>query len=233
MELKAILFDVFGTVVDWRTSLIDELSAWGRDRVPGADWTGLVDDWRAAYAPSMARVRRGELAWTPLDALHRQTLDEIAPRYGVVGLTPSEMDWVNRGWHRLRPWPDSVPGLTRLKRRYLLSPLSNGNVALLVNMAKQAGLPWDLVLCAEIFRHYKPDAEVYLGACSLLGLLPGQVMLCAAHNSDLAAAQALGLQTAFIPRPLEYGPLQVRDFDAEGQWDVVAADLTALADRLA
>lgn len=233
MEVKAILFDVFGTVVDWRTSLIEELSAWGRDRLPRADWTGLVDHWRSAYAPSMACVRRGELAWTPLDALHRQTLDEIAPRYGVVGLSASEMDWVNRGWHRLRPWPDSVAGLTRLKRRYILSPLSNGNVALLVNMAKHAGLPWDLVLCAELFRHYKPDAEVYLGACALLGLLPAQVMLCAAHNGDLEAAQMLGMQTAFIPRPTEYGPLQSKDFDAEGQWDLVAPDLEGLADRLA
>ncbi len=231
MEVKAILFDVFGTVVDWRTSLIEEFTAW--NRLPGADWTGLVDHWRAAYAPSMNRVRQGDLPWTKLDDLHRQTLQEIAPRYGVTGLSTAEMEWVNQGWHRLRPWPDSVPGLTRLKQRYVLSPLSNGNVALLTNMAKRAGLPWDLVLCAEVFRHYKPDAEVYLGACELLGLQPAQVMLCAAHNNDLEAAQALGLRTAFIPRVTEYGPLQVRDFSADGAWDVVAADLVALAGRLA
>ncbi len=232
MDLKAILFDVFGTVVDWRTSLITELSAWGADRLPEADWAGLVDAWRGAYAPSMDRVRKGELPWTPLDVLHRRTLEEIAPRFGVTGLTEAELDWMNRGWHRLNPWPDSVPGLTRLRQRYILSPLSNGNVALLTNMAKRAGIPWDLVLCAEVFERYKPDPEVYLGACRLLGLEPAQVMLCAAHNSDLAAAQRLGLRTAFIPRPTEYGPHQTRDFAAEGEWDVVAANMTALADRL-
>lgn len=233
MDLKAILFDVFGTVVDWRTSLIEELTAWGGTRLPGADWTGLVDAWRGAYAPSMDRVRRGELPWTKLDTLHRQTLDAIAPRFGVTGLSEAELEWVNQGWQRLKPWPDSVTGLTRLRTRYMLSPLSNGNVSLLTLMAKRAGLPWDLILCAEVFERYKPDAEVYLGACRLLSLAPAQVMLCAAHNSDLAAAQALGLRTAFIPRPTEYGPHQSRDFTAEGHWDVVAPDLQGLADRLA
>lgn len=230
--VKALVFDVFGTVVDWRGSLIDELSAWGRARGLAADWTGLVDAWRAAYAPSMDRVRRGELPWTNLDSLHRASLEALAPRFGVVGLDAAAMDWVNRGWHRLRPWPDSVDGLARLKARYIISPLSNGNVALLTNMAKHAGLPWDLVLCAEVFRHYKPDAETYLGAARLLGLEPGEVMMCAAHNQDLAAAQALGLRTAFIARPTEYGPHQVRDFGAEGEWDVVVGDIGALADRL-
>lgn len=233
MDVRAILFDVFGTVVDWRGSLIEELGAWGAERGLAVDWPGLVDAWRGAYAPSMDRVRRGELPWTNLDALHRAGLAELAPRYGLVGQTPEAMEWISLGWHRLRPWPDSVPGLVRLRRRYILSPLSNGNVALLVNMARAQGLPWDLVLCAEVFRHYKPDPETYLGACQLLALDPSQVMLCAAHNGDLAAAQRLGLRTGFVARPAEYGPRQVRDFAPEGGWDIVAADMDEFAGKMA
>ena len=233
MTVRALLFDVFGTVVDWRGSLINELAEWGERRGLTADWTGLVDAWRAAYAPSMDRVRRGEMPWTMLDRLHRASLDVLAPQFGLSGLAEADMDWVNRGWHRLRPWPDSVGGLTRLKQARIISPLSNGNVALLANMAKQAGLPWDLVLCAEVFRHYKPDPETYLGAAAMLGLAPGEVMLCAAHNQDLAAAQLLGLRTAFIARPTEYGPHQVRDFGPEGEWDVAVDSIEALADWIA
>jgi len=233
MDVQAVLFDVFGTVVDWRGSLIGELSAWGAERGVRADWTGLVDTWRGAYAPSMDRVRRGELPWTKLDALHMATLREIGPRFGLVGISDADLDWVNRGWHRLRPWPDSVPGLRALHPRYILGPLSNGNVSLLVDMARGAGLPWDVILGAEVFGHYKPDPETYLGACRLLSLEPGQVMLCAAHNHDLAAAQKLGLRTAFIPRLTEYGPLQVRDFGPEGEWDVIAADMEDFAGRMA
>ncbi len=232
MNVKALLFDVFGTVVDWRGSLVQELETWGRDRGITADWTGLIDAWRAAYAPSMDRVRRGALPWTNLDALHRASLETLAPRFGLVGLDEAALDWVNRGWHRLRPWPDSVAGLTRLKQRFIIGPLSNGNVALLTNMAKQAGLPWDLVLCAEVFRHYKPDPEAYLGAAALLGLSPDQVMLCAAHNQDLAAARECGLRTAFIARPTEYGPHQSRDFGPESDWDLAVGSIEELADRL-
>jgi len=232
-DVRAILFDVFGTVVDWRGSLIEELQAWGAARGLTVDWPGLVDAWRGAYKPSMDRVRRGELPWTNLDALHRASLAELAPGYGLVGQSPADMEWVNLGWHRLRPWPDSVPGLVRLRPRYVLSPLSNANVALLVDMARAQGLPWDLVLCAEVFRHYKPDPETYLGACGLLALDPPQVMLCAAHNADLAAAQRLGLRTGFVARPTEYGPHQVRDFAPEGEWDVVAADMQEFAGKMA
>ena len=227
--VKALLFDVFGTVVDWRTSLVEEFTASGA--APGADWTGLVDAWRAAYAPSMDEVRQGRSPWMNLDALHRASLASLLPRFGVT-LDPAQFEWVLRGWHRLRPWPDSVAGLTRLKARFTLSPLSNGNVALLTNMAKHAGLPWDLVMCAELFRHYKPDAEAYLGACALLDLDPGEVMMCAAHNADLAAAQSHGLRTAFIARPAEYGPHQNRDFKAEGDWDYAVGSIEALADAL-
>jgi len=232
MDVQAILFDVFGTVVDWRGSLIAELSEWGAARGIGADWTGLVDTWRGAYAPSMDRVRRGELPWTKLDDLHMATLREIGPQFGLVGLPDADMEWVNRGWHRLRPWPDSVPGLRALHPRYILGPLSNGNVSLLVDMARGAGLPWDVILGAEVSGHYKPDPETYLGACRMLSLQPEQVMLCAAHNYDLVAAQGLGLRTAFVPRPTEYGPLQVRDFGPEGEWDVVASDMEDFAARM-
>jgi len=230
--VKAILFDTFGTVVDWRGSLIGELSAWGATRGLDVDWAGLVDAWRGAYMPSMNRVRRGELPWTILDDLHRATLDKLVVQFGISGLSEADLDFINRGWHRLRPWPDAVAGLTRLKARYIIGPLSNGNVALLVNMAKSAGLPWDMVCSTELFRHYKPDPESYLGACALLRLPPAQVMMAAAHNGDLRAARAVGLKTCFFARPTEYGPHQSRDFAADEAWDVVADDILDVAARM-
>ena len=232
IAVKAILFDTFGTVVDWRGSLIAELGAFGAARGIVADWTGLVDAWRANYAPSMDRVRRGEQPWTKLDVLHRATLDELVVRFGVSGLGEADLDHINRGWHRLTPWPDAVEGLTRLKRRHIIAPLSNGNVSLLLNMAKHSGIPWDMICATELFHHYKPDPETYLGAAALLGLEPGEVMMAAAHNGDLAAARACGLRTAFFPRVSEYGPHQTRDFAADGEWDVVAADIVDLAERM-
>jgi len=231
-DVQAILFDTFGTVVDWRGSLIDEMTAFGTTRGIAADWAGLVDAWRAAYAPSMDRVRRGEVPWTILDDLHRASLERLVVEFGIAGLTDADLDTLNRGWHRLRPWPDAVPGLTRLKRRVLIAPLSNGNVALLVNMAKHAGLPWDMVCATELFGHYKPDPETYLGAARLLGLAPGAVMMAAAHNGDLHAARRCGLKTAFFPRPTEYGPHQVRDFASDSDWTVIAADIEDLATRM-
>jgi 2-haloacid dehalogenase len=230
--VKAILFDVFGSVVDWRGSLIGELSEWGASRGLNADWTGLVDAWRGAYMPSLDQVRRGELPWTILDDLHRATLDKLVARFGITGLNAADLDFINHGWHRLRPWPDSVGGLTRLKTRYIIGPLSNGNVALLVNMAKAAGLPWDVITAAELFRHYKPDPETYLGAAKLLGLAPAQVMMAAAHNSDLRAARTVGLKTCFFARPTEYGPHQSRDFAADEAWDVVAENILDVAARM-
>ena len=230
--VKAILFDTFGTVVDWRGSLIAELSQWGSGRGLAVDWAGLVDAWRAAYAPSMDRVRRGELPWTPLDDLHRATLDELVVRFGVKGLSDADLAHINRGWHRLKPWPDAIGGLTRLKENYIIAPLSNGNVALLLNMAKNAGIPWDMICATELFRHYKPDPETYLGAAKLLGLRPDEVMMAAAHNNDLKAARACGLKTCFFPRPTEYGPYQVRDFAADEAWDVVATDIVDVATRM-
>ena len=232
MTVKAILFDTFGTVVDWRGSLVSELSAWGNTRGLTVNWAGLVDAWRAAYAPSMNRVRRGELPWTILDDLHRSTLDELVVRFVVTGLSEADLDHINRGWHRLKPWPEAVAGLTRLKARYTIGPLSNGNVALLLNMAKHSGIPWDMIFATELFLHYKPDPETYLGAAKLLGLAPDEVMMAAAHNNDLAAARACGLKTCFFPRATEYGPHQTRDFSAESEWDIIARDIVDVADRL-
>jgi 2-haloacid dehalogenase len=232
-NVKALLFDVFGTVVDWRTSLIDNFTKWGNAKGIDGDWTGLVDAWRGAYMPSMDEVRKHpDRGFVILDDLQRQSVEPLAAKLGITGLTSADFDYLTRGWHSLEPWPDSVSGLTRLKKNFIISPLSNGNVALLTNMAKHAGLPWDLVLSAEIFKHYKPDPETYLGAAKILSLRPEQVMLVAAHNNDLAAAKAVGLKTAFVPRPTEYGPLQNRDFGPEGEWDFVVNDLNDLADRL-
>ncbi|MEH2509120.1 2-haloacid dehalogenase [Nitrobacteraceae bacterium AZCC 1564] len=231
-DVKALLFDVFGTVVDWRTSLIDNFTKWGDAKGISGDWTALVDAWRGAYMPSMDEVRKHpDRGFVILDDLQRRSVEPLAAKLGIRGLTSADFDHLTRGWHSLEPWPDSVGGLTRLKKNFIISPLSNGNVALLVNMAKHAGLPWDLVLSAEIFRHYKPDPETYLGAAKILSLRPEQVMLVAAHNNDLAAAKAVGLKTAFVPRPTEYGPLQSRDFGPEGEWDFVVTDLNDLADK--
>ena len=231
-SVKAILFDTFGSVVDWRGSLIADLGGWAAERGIAGDWAGLVDAWREAYAPSMDQVRRGELPWTILDDLHRATLERLVGQFGITGLTEADLDHINRGWHRLKPWPDALAGLNRLRRRYIIGPLSNGNVALLVNMAKAAGIPWDMVCSTELFGHYKPDPQTYLGAARILGLKPGEVMMAAAHNGDLAAARACGLRTAFWPRVSEYGPLQKRDFAADSDWDVVAADIGDLATQL-
>ena len=201
--VKALLFDVFGTVVDWRASIIREVAA----AAPRVDAAAFADQWRReGYRDAIAAIRRGEQPWADADTLHRRKLDELMVRHGVDGLAEPEVAELNRAWHRLDPWPDSVPGLTRLKSKYIISPLSNGNFALLVNMAKRAGLPWDCVLSADLLGAYKPDPATYLGAAKLLGLAPGEVMMVAAHGADLKAAAELGLRTAFVARPEEHGP---------------------------
>src|SRR5216684_2128722 len=200
--VKALVFDVFGTVVDWRTSLIADFTKWADKRGVNADWTALVDGWRAVYAASMDEVRKHpERGYVILDRLHRQSLEKLAAQLSIEGLNDADLHHLTMGWHRLNPWPDSVAGLTRLKTKYIIAPLSNGNFALLTNMAKFAGLPWDLVLSAELFEHYKPDREAYLTAVDLLGLKPEETMMCAAHTGDLKAARSFGLRTAFIHRP--------------------------------
>ena len=230
--VKALTFDVFGTVVDWRSSIIEEGRALGRSKNIEADWVAFADAWRGRYQPSMSRVRDGEMPWTNLDNLHRTSLDALLEEFGIAGLDEHEIDDLNRAWHRLNPWPDSVAGLSRLKKKYILATLSNGNVALLVNMAKKAGLPWDAILGAEVTKHYKPQPECYLLSAQLLDLAPHECMLVAAHNGDLLAAGALGFRTAFVGRPTEYGPDQQADLQAEHPFDIVSESFTDLADKL-
>jgi 2-haloacid dehalogenase len=229
---KALAFDVFGTVVDWHGGVRREAAALAAQLGCAVDAAAFASDWRAGYAPAMDKVRTGQLPWTRIDGLHRMILEQIIDRHGLAHASEAEREHLNRAWHRLPPWPDTLPGLVRLKRKFLLTTLSNGNFSLLTEMAKHAGLPWDCVISAELFGHYKPDPETYLGAARLLCLPPDQVMMVAAHNHDLKAAQKLGLKTAFVARPTEYGPLQKYDFEARGDWDIVAKDFGGIADRM-
>lgn len=229
--VKALAFDVFGTVVDWRGGVIRAGEELARERNLHVNWPAFADAWRKKYAPSMDRVRRGDLPWTNLDALHRASLDGLLEEFGVERFTEDEKEHLNKAWHRLDPWPDSVEGLTRLKKHHIIAPLSNGNVALLTNMAKLAGLPWDLVLSAEIVRRYKPDPETYLMVPAFLDLRPEEVAMVAAHPDDLRAAAGNGLRTVYVPRPLEWGP----EGEAEASdpaFDVVARDFVQLAEKL-
>ncbi|HYR82448.1 MAG TPA: haloacid dehalogenase type II [Terriglobia bacterium] len=230
--VKALVFDTFGTVVDWRGSITQEGEAWGKARGLQIDWARFADRWRAGYAPSMDKVRKGQLPWTKLDDLHRALLEDLLKEFHIEGLTEAEKDHWNRVWHRLKPWPDSVAGLTRLKKKYLIAPLSNGNVALLTNMAKNSGLPWDAILGAELARHYKPDREVYLSAADFLGVKVPEVMMVAAHMGDLRAARELGLRTGFIYRPNEYGPTRQPDKANPGDFDVVSTSMLDLAAKM-
>jgi 2-haloacid dehalogenase len=228
---RAILFDVFGTLVDWRGSVAAGLASYGAARGIDADWFAITDAWRGAYQPSMARVRRGEQKWTNLDDLHREALAALLPKFEVGDVPDGDLDELVSLWHRLTPWPDSVAGLLRLKRDFIIASLSNGHVALQVALAKHTGFAWDMIFGADLYQHYKPDQETYLGACGFLGLPPGEVMLAAAHNEDLAAARALGLQTAFISRPMEYGAPDERARPAQN-WVIVAESVEDLAARL-
>ena len=232
MAFKALLFDVFGTVVDWRGSIIAEGEAFGRPRGLDVDWAAFADGWRAKYQPAMQRVRDGQTGWVKLDDLHRQNLDELLEEMAITGLTRDEIDHWNRVWHRLNAWPDTIEGLTRLKTKFILATLSNGNVALIVNMAKHANLPWDAVLGAEVAGHYKPQPEAYLKTAQILGLDPEECLMVAAHNSDLVAAGACGLGTAFVARPREYGCGQTADKEAENEYHYVAGDFLDLAYQL-
>ena len=231
-DVRAMTFDVFGTVVDWRTSIAKEGEAVGRRHRIQADWSSFADDWRGGYGPAMQRVRSGELGWTKIDDLHRMILDELVPQYGLTELSDDELDELNRAWHRLMPWPDTVEGLTRLRIVDVLSSISNGNVALLVNMAKNAGLPWDAVLSAELANQYKPDREVYLKAADLLGLQPEQVMMVAAHKGDLRASAGVGFRTAYVPSPTEFAPHVERDLTPDPDFDLVATNFNDMAAQL-
>jgi 2-haloacid dehalogenase len=233
-DIKACLFDVFGTVVDWRTSVSRDLQEFARRKgIGGVDWLEFAVEWRKLYQPSMDEVRSGRRAFTILDVLHRESVVTLVERYRIAGLSQADIDHMSRAWHRLDPWPDVREGLGRLKRDHIIAPCSNGNIALMVNMAKRAGLPWDCILGAETARAYKPMPEAYLASCRQLGLAPSAVMMVAAHNGDLKAARAQGLATAFVARPLEHGPGQTTNLAPDWSCvDVAAADFGELADRL-
>lgn len=233
IAVRALLFDTFGTVVDWRGGLISRLEGWGKARGIVADWPMLVDGWRMAYPPSLRRVRTGEREWAVLDVLQRESLERLVSEFGITGLDDAAIDELVSMWHELPAWPDSVAGLHRLRTRYVIAPLSNGHVALLVRMAKTVGLPWDAIFGADVFRHYKPDPETYLGAAGLLGCQPHEVMLVASHPSDLDAAAKCGLRTCYVSRPLEYGAGRVVEATPEpGRFDLMVAGLDELARTL-
>ena len=226
---KVLAFDVFGTVVDWHGSIAAEAA---RLKL-SVDPVAFASAWRDGYKPAMARVRSGELGWTKIDDLHRMILDQVLGQFGIDTLSESQKQDLNLVWHRLNPWADTVEGLTRLKKHFTIVTLSNGNLSLLANMAKHAGLPWDLILSAEVFRHYKPDPETYLGVAATFDVKPEEVMLVAAHKDDLEAAHKLGLQTAFVERPEEFGPTHLRNDLHKEEWvDYHASDFNTLANLL-
>jgi 2-haloacid dehalogenase len=229
---RALVFDVFGTVVDWHGSIAREVAALAAGHGVAIDSGAFATAWRAGYQPAMQRVRIGDLPWQRIDALHRLILDTLIDPFGLGRLTDAEREHLNLAWHRLAPWDDSVAGLTRLKRRFVISPLSNGNFSLLTNLAKRAGLPWDCVISAELFRHYKPDPETYLGAADLLGVAPDALMLVACHPSDLRAAADCGLRTAYVERAAENGEGVPPPTVSSAEFDVVASDFVDLAEKL-
>lgn len=233
-NVKACVFDTFGTVVDWCSSVIAEATGWGKAKGVNINWVEFTDRWRLEYRPTIDKVRKGEIPWTNLDDLQRMILEELLKQYKIEGLSEEEkVNWAHV-WRRLKPWPDSVEGLTRLKKKYIISPMSNGNVALLTNLAKFAGLPWDVILGTDLVKHYKPDREMYLSAPFYLDLKPDEVMMCAAHSGDLHAARSYGLHTGFIYRPNEFGAssVDVPDKAKPGDFDVVSESIIDLAQQM-
>jgi 2-haloacid dehalogenase len=234
-RVRALVFDVFGTVVDWRSGVArDALPFLARHVQSRVDPAAFADAWRKRYDPAMEAVRSGRRPFVRLDVLHWENLVAVLPAFGIdpAKVPAAELDELNLAWHRLDPWPDVVAGLTRLKSRYVIAPLSNGNVVLMLDMAKRAGLPWDAILGAELAQAYKPDPEAYLRTVDMLAMQPNEICMVAAHNGDLAAARACGLATAFVPRPTEHGPGQTKDLQPEQDWDVIASDFGDLADKL-
>jgi 2-haloacid dehalogenase len=233
-NVKALVFDTFGTVVDWRSSVISEGMAWGKAKGLNINWVDFADRWRLGYGPTMDKVRKSEIPWTRLDDLHRLILNDLLKEFKIEGLTEEEKVSWSHVWRRLKPWPDSVEGLTRLKKKYVIAPLSNGNIALMTSLAKFGGLPWDAILGAELARHYKPDREVYISAYYYLDLKPEEVMMCAAHISDLQAARSNGLRTGFIYRPDEYGngPVGILNKAKLGDFDPVTESIIDLAKQM-
>ena len=230
-EVRAVLFDTFGTVVDWRTGIARQAAAFAAAHGQQVDAEAFADDWRALYQPAMEAIRSGSREFATLDTLHRENLDHVLRRHGLNPdrLDPRALEELNKSWHRLPPWPDSVEGLAAIRRRYIVGPLSNGNTSLLLNMARTGGLPWDVIVGSDMTRTYKPLPQAYLRTADFLGLRPGELMLAAAHNNDLHAARETGLATAFVARPTEHGPGQVADLTPESDWDLSASTITELA----
>ncbi|MEX2164278.1 MAG: haloacid dehalogenase type II [Sulfuricaulis sp.] len=231
-DLRAILFDLFGTVLDWRGSIIDELAKFGKKHRYEANWSEFADRWRAGFRTFQSRIAKGETSWMTMDEIHRSVLDRLLKELAVPGLKDEEISNLNSAWHRLRPWPDAVEGIVRLKRQYMVSPLSNGNLSMLIAASKHAGLPWDCVLSSAMFASYKPDPKVYRGAASLLGLATREVMLVAAHAYDTDGARAIGFKTSYVFRPEEFGPGRGEDPGDTSRFDFVAADFLELAAAL-
>jgi 2-haloacid dehalogenase len=230
-SVRALVFDVFGTVVDWRGGVARDARAFLARHAPEVDPGAFADAWRARYSPAMEEVRSGRRRFTRLDVLHRENLLAVLPAFGIdpAAIADADLDALNLAWHRLDPWPDSVAGLGRLKQKFIIAPLSNGNIRLMIDMAKRAGLPWDAILGAEVAQAYKPSPQAYLRTAETLMLMPAEVCLVAAHNSDLAAARACGLRTAFVARAAEHGPHQTTDLAPTADWDIVASDFVDLA----
>jgi 2-haloacid dehalogenase len=232
--VRALVFDVFGTVVDWRSGVARDAAPFLARRAAGADPGAFADAWRKRYQPALEEVRSGRRPFVRLDVLHRENLAAVLPDFDIdpAAVPAAELDELNLAWHRLDPWPDAIAGLTRLKSRYIIAPLSNGNIILILDMAKRAGIPWDAILGAEVVQAYKPTREAYLRTVEVLAMAPAEVCLVAAHNGDLAAARACGLKTAFVARPTEHGPAQTTDLGPEQDWDAIAGDFGALAAQL-
>jgi 2-haloacid dehalogenase len=234
MTVRAVLFDTFGTVVDWRTGIAAAIGSFAREHELVLDPGQFADEWRGLYLPSMARVRSGQRPFVTLDVLHRENLVSTLRSHDIEpgDFAPAELDALAMAWHFLPPWPDSVPGILELKRNFIVGPLSNGNTSLLLDMAKASGLAWDVILGSDVSQAYKPDPDAYLKPTAMLGLKPGEVMLAAAHNGDLAAARLCGLATAFIARPHERGRGQKAEVTPTADWDVAVTSIVDLAGQL-
>jgi 2-haloacid dehalogenase len=231
--IKTIIFDTYGTVVDWRSSIATEANTMAKTiGINIFDGESFADAWRAGYEPKMKEVRDGLRPWTANDVLHRERLDEIIPQFDLNDLDDNQRIKLNQAWHRLSPWSDSIPGITRLKSKYIVSTFSNGSYRLLINMAKNSCIPWDSILCSDVFHAFKPSKKCYLGAIDLLGGEPETIMLCAAHNYDLSRGRKFGMQTAYVDRPLESGPNKTHDLKAEQNWDIITTSIEGVADQL-
>ena len=238
LKVKALLFDVFGTVVDWRSGIANEVKKIANKYSITIDALGFADSWRAEYQPAMEEIRKGNRSFTILDILHMENLKKISSRFGLDKLSSDDFDLLVKAWHRLPGWPDSSEGLNKLKTKFIIATQSNGNIALMVNMAKYSNLNWDVILGAEVVGHYKPEPEAYLKACRALHLNPEECMMVAAHDDDLKAASLQGMKTGYVHRPYEYGKdklfdiSEVNDYKGDRSWDFISKDLNDLAYHL-